>query len=89
MTSLRIDGMTCASCADHVHDALKSVPGVRTVSVSYPDRSAAVVAEAGTSSSTLIAAVKSACYRAMIADASVSRPIELPGKAGQWFGGGA
>ena len=29
--ALRIDGMTCDSCATHVRDALERVPGVRSV----------------------------------------------------------
>ena len=34
--ALHIDGMTCASCAEHVREALEKVPGVRSASVSYP-----------------------------------------------------
>jgi mercuric reductase len=34
--ALNIEGMTCASCAEHVKKALEQVPGVRSASVSYP-----------------------------------------------------
>ncbi len=36
MMTLKIDGMTCASCAEHVSQALEKVPGVRSAAVSYP-----------------------------------------------------
>jgi mercuric reductase len=87
MTSLRIEGMTCAACAEHVRDALKRVPGVRAVSVSYPDRSAKLTTDEGTSPAALIAAVAAAGYRALRADASAEAPAGLLGKARQWLGG--
>ena len=89
MTSLRIEGMTCASCAEHVRDALKNVPGVRSVSVSYPDRLAKLTIDEGTSPATLTAAVAAAGYRALRADASVEAPADLLGKARQGLGGAA
>lgn len=86
MTSLRIEGMTCASCATHVRDALKNVPGVRSVSVSYPDRRAEITAEAGTAPAALTAAVAAVGYRALRTDDS-SPPVGLIDKARQWVGG--
>ncbi|MFZ5506619.1 MAG: mercury(II) reductase [Pseudomonadota bacterium] len=86
MTRLQIEGMTCASCADHVRDALKKVPGVRTVAVSYPDRVARLQVEAGTSPAALTAAVAAAGYRARHADAPAAPPGLLD-KARQWLGG--
>ncbi|MBW4986216.1 cation transporter, partial [Mameliella sp. CS4] len=44
--ALRIEGMTCTSCADHVKQALEKVPGVQTASVSYPKGWAEVQADA-------------------------------------------
>jgi mercuric reductase len=70
MTRLQIDGMTCASCAEHVRDALKSVPGVRSVSVSYAGRTAELELDAPISPSTLTAAVATAGYRARHVEAS-------------------
>ena len=77
MTTLLIEGMTCASCAEHVHDALKIVPGVRSVSVSYPDRMAKLMIDEGTSPATLTAAVAAAGYRALRTDASREAPAGL------------
>jgi copper chaperone CopZ len=36
MTTLKITGMTCDSCAAHVKEALEKVPGVQSALVSYP-----------------------------------------------------
>ncbi len=88
MTSLQIEGMTCASCADHVRDALRNVPGVRSVSVSYPDRLAKVTADEGTTPTALTAAVAAAGYKALHAEDSGS-PRGLVGKARQWLDGAA
>lgn len=89
MTQLQIDGMTCASCAVHVRDALQKVPGVRSVSVSYPERSAKVTLDVGTSLAALTAAVAVAGYRAKHTDAPVAPPTGLLGKAREWLGGTA
>ena len=88
MTSLQIEGMTCASCADHVRDALRNVPGVRSVSVSYPDRLAKVTIDEDTAPSALTAAVAAAGYKALRAEDSGS-PRGVVGKAGQWWDGAA
>ncbi len=68
-TRLRIEGMTCTSCAEHVEVALKKVPGVRAALVSYPQGLAEVTAEQGTSQAALAAAVAAAGYRATRTDA--------------------
>ena len=72
MTQLHIDGMTCTRCAEHVRTALRRVPGVRSVSVSYPDRTATLQVDAGTSTQALTAAVTEAGYRARHGDAPSS-----------------
>ncbi|EWS56331.1 MULTISPECIES: mercury(II) reductase [unclassified Methylibium] len=87
MTSLQIEGMTCPSCAEHVRDALKNVPGVRSVSVSYPDRLAKLMIDEGTSPATLTAAVSAAGYSAKHADVPGEQASGLLGKARQWLGG--
>ncbi|WP_454902694.1 mercury(II) reductase [Variovorax gossypii] len=89
MTSLRIEGMTCASCAEHVRNALQKVPGVRSVSVSYPDCLAKLTLDEGTSPAALTTAVAAAGYRVLRADASAAAPTGLLGKARQWLGGDA
>jgi len=89
MTRLRIEGMTCVSCAEHVRSALQEVPGVRSVSVSYPDRLATLSLDEGTSPAALTTAVAAAGYRALRADTSAPAPAGLLGKARQWLGGSA
>ncbi|QFZ81939.1 mercury(II) reductase [Variovorax sp. NFACC27] len=87
MTRLQIEGMTCASCAEHVRSALQKVPGVRSVSVSYPDRLAKLTLDEGTSPAALTTAVAAAGYRALHADTSA--PAGPLGKARQWLGNAA
>ncbi|MDE2056612.1 MAG: mercury(II) reductase [Betaproteobacteria bacterium] len=69
--TLQIEGMTCDSCATHVQQVLKNVPGVRSVSVSYPQRQAEVEVDAGVSLDSLVAAVTALGYRARVADSQV------------------
>jgi mercuric reductase len=73
MRILQIDGMTCASCADHVRDALQRVPGVRSASVSYPEQVAHVSADKETPTAAMTAAVAEVGYRAAPADAPSSK----------------
>ena len=86
MTRLQIEGMTCASCAALVADALKQVPGVRSVSVSYQDRLALVTVDEGTATPALTAAVTAAGYKALRAEDAAS-PAGGAGKALQSLGG--
>ncbi|EKE8126644.1 mercury(II) reductase [Escherichia coli] len=75
MSTLKITGMTCDSCAVHVKDALEKVPGVQSADVSYAKGSAKLAIEVGTSPDALTAAVAGLGYRATLADApSVSTP---------------
>jgi mercuric reductase len=80
--TLHIDGMTCGSCAAHVKQALEKVPGVRSASVSYPQRKAEIEANAGTAAdlTSLVAAVSGLGYRAQFADAP-GQPSDLLNKA--------
>lgn len=90
MTTLRISGMTCASCADHIKEALERVPGVRSASVSYPKGVAEVASEQGTRQDALTAAVTALGYRAALADTPASeKPGSLFGKVLGWLGGAA
>ena len=61
--ALRIDGMTCTSCAAHIGEALEKVPGVRSARVSYPEGMARVAVETGVSQHVLGAAVAALGYR--------------------------
>ncbi|WP_425912895.1 cation transporter [Pseudomonas sp. GWSMS-1] len=64
MSTLKITGMTCDSCAVHVKDALEKVPGVQSADVSYAKGSAKLAIEVGTSPDALTAAVAGLGYRA-------------------------
>ena len=66
MISLAIEGMTCASCASHVGDALHKVPGVDRAEVNYPAGSANVSGKA-LDAQALIAAVSALGYSAKAA----------------------
>ncbi|MBF8179098.1 mercury(II) reductase [Herminiimonas contaminans] len=82
MTTLKITGMTCGSCAVHVKDALEKVPGVQTAVVSYPTGTAQLATEPGISPDALTAAVAALGYKATLADTpSTSAPAGLAGKA--------
>jgi len=67
---LRISGMTCASCAPHVQQALEQVPGVQSAQVSYAQGTARVVATPTTPLTALTAAVTALGYHAAQGDAS-------------------
>ena len=87
MTTLKITGMTCDSCAVHVKEALEKVPGVQSAEVSYAKGSARLAIEAGTSPDTLTAAVAGLGYRATLADAPVAPAGGgLLGKVREWLG---
>ena len=86
---LNITGMTCDSCATHVKEALEKVPGVLSALVSYPNGSAQLATDPGTSPEALTAAVAGLGYKATPADApSTSARGRLLGKALGWLGGG-
>lgn len=61
--TVEITGMTCEACARHVAKALQSVPGVRTVEVSYPQAAAHVTGDHALGDAALATAVAAAGYR--------------------------
>ncbi len=69
MIEMKVDGMTCDTCATHVKEALQKVPGVRSAEVSYPKGTAQLATEPGTSPEALTAAVAGLGYKATLADA--------------------
>jgi len=72
-----VQGMTCASCAHHVEDALKKVPGVVGVSVpGWESGQATVKVEEGVDPADLEASVAEAGYRANLAATEMDE-IEL------------
>jgi mercuric reductase len=67
-TNLQIAGMTCASCAAHVEEVLRQVPGVRSAVVSYAKGLARLTIDHGTASAALTAAVAGLGYEATLAE---------------------
>ena len=65
MITLKINGMTCASCASHVEAALLKVSGVIDAVVSYPEETARVTGEATLDANALTQAVSTAGYAVM------------------------
>ena len=72
MTTLKITGMTCDSCAAHVKDALEKVPGVQSAVVSYAKGAAQLALDPGTAPDALTAAVDGLGYKATLADAPLT-----------------
>jgi mercuric reductase len=86
--ALRVDGMTCTSCAEHVKQALEGMPGVRSADVSYPKGRAEVAVDAGVGSDALAATIATLGYRASLAD-TAARPTGVLDKALGWLTTGA
>ena len=64
--TLRIQGMTCASCQIHVQRALEAVPGVQSASVNLMAHTAQINTTAPVDPITLIAAVRNCGYNASL-----------------------
>jgi Cu+-exporting ATPase len=68
--TLRIQGMTCASCQIHVQRALEAVPGVASANVNLMAHTAQIVTNNGTTTpldtAALIAAVRASGYDASL-----------------------
>ena len=71
VVSLEVGGMTCESCARHVEQTLKAIPGVRAAEVSYKEGTAKVSTGDGASSNALISAIAGAGYSAKTLDGGV------------------
>jgi copper chaperone CopZ len=65
--TLRIGGMTCVHCGQHVASALEEVPGVERADVpSWKAAYAVVIADERVASEMLVAAVVTAGYTATV-----------------------
>lgn len=64
MIEMKVDGMTCTSCATQVKKALEAIPGVSTATVSYPESRATVAANIGVDRDRMLGAVTALGYRA-------------------------
>ena len=88
MIVLKVDGMTCDTCATHVKQALQNVSGVRSAQVSWPEGTAQLATAPGTSPAALIAAVTGLGYQATLSDAPPAMTTGgLPEKAREALGG--
>ena len=69
-TELSISGMTCGNCARHVTEAIQSVAGVHSATVSLDSHSASVRWSAGSSrnSAAVVDAIEKEGYRAKVVD---------------------
>lgn len=65
MIEMKVDGMTCESCASHIKQALENVSGVKSAVVSYPKGTVQLDTEPNTSPEALIAAVTALGYQAV------------------------
>ncbi len=66
--TLEIGDMTCPSCALHIEQALRTLPGVREAQVSYSEHLGQVIADAGVTVERVVTAVIEAGYSARLAD---------------------
>lgn len=81
--SLRIDGMTCASCVNRVERALAKVPGVLSAEVNLATEQATVTRARGAAPlPALLQAVQDAGYAAH--ELSVDQPEPLAAPGGSW-----
>ncbi|WP_454865490.1 mercury(II) reductase [Pseudomonas hormoni] len=87
MTKLQIVGMTCASCGEHVKDALEKIPGVHQADVSYASGKAELKADEGVSREQMQAAVEALGYRAAFEDSTIQARPGLLDKARGWLSG--
>lgn len=74
---LRIEGMTCAGCAQAVERALSQVHGVKTASVNLLTEEARVKHTGLVSPEALVAAVEAAGYKAALIASPPERRIKL------------
>ncbi len=79
-TTLRIEGMTCASCVARVEKALRKVPGVLGASVNLATEKASIQAL----SSVPVAALKAAIDKAGYAALDVEQPAPATGRPDWW-----
>jgi P-type Cu+ transporter len=86
-TEFQISGMTCSNCARHVTEAIQSVSGVRSATVSLENKSATVRWNSGTQQNlpAIIEAVKNAGYEANeIVNTAHNHAAHHPQSRRQW-----
>lgn len=60
--NFKVNGMTCGSCAKHVHDAFLTLPGVTKAEVDVPSHNATVTSEAPLEVQAVTEALREAGY---------------------------
>lgn len=85
---LRFEGMTCLECAQNLECALRSVPGVESARVSYPNKSGTVEASDGVSRDELLRVVDATGYRAEIVKDGESAKVARDSPLRERTGGG-
>lgn len=66
-TTLKIEGMSCNNCVQHVQQALASVPGVQKAEVNLAQKQAVVQSEGPLDLNAAVKAVEEEGYQASIA----------------------
>jgi Cu+-exporting ATPase len=83
--TLKIDGMTCASCSARVERALRKVAGVANASVNLATEKAVVNLAAPVPASVLIAAITKAGYQAVEVTAAPLKTAAVESKYPGWW----
>ena len=73
MIEIKVDGMTCTSCATHVKEALEKISGVKNATVSYSENRAQVLADASASRDQMLVAIAALGYRGAFEAATTQR----------------
>jgi mercuric reductase len=76
MIEINVEGMTCTGCAAQIEAALQQVAGVLQASVSYTERKARVVAQAGADPERMLAAIAALGYRATVNEVAIVASAE-------------
>jgi Cu+-exporting ATPase len=85
-TEFEIDGMTCGNCARHVTEAIRSVPDVRSATVSLQNKNAVIRWTASKNVPAVLLAVKNAGYEAKEITASGHTHAHKDWQFGLWLG---
>lgn len=83
MIEISVEGMTCTACATQIEAALQQLVGVMQASVSYTERKARVLTQAGANPGRILAAIAALGYRAAVDEAATAgsaEPIARPDK---------
>jgi Cu+-exporting ATPase len=77
ITTLNVQGMTCASCQIHVQRALEAVPGVASANVNLMAHTAQISTSTPLDPATLITAVRNSGYNASLPSANPAEAANM------------